>query len=256
MRWIKAIATAFSAFSRIPAPRVGWDDGALRLSIAFLPLVGIPVGLALWVWHTLCQSLEIGAVLFAAVSVALPVIITGGIHLDGFCDVCDALAANQSKERSLEILKDPHAGAFAVIRLCVYMLLNFGLLHELYLRNCAGIFAVYFISRCFSAACALTLPNARSEGMLAAFTAKTNRLEAGSLLTAQCVLGLAAWIWLTFPAGLSSLVLCAFTTVWYRSVVRRRFGGATGDATGYYQQITELALLLGLLIGDVLTKCI
>lgn len=50
----------------------------------------------------------------------MPVWVTGGIHLDGYADTCDALASYGDREKKLEILKDPHCGAFAVIRLCSY----------------------------------------------------------------------------------------------------------------------------------------
>ena len=55
----------------------------------------------------------------------IPVWITGGIHLDGYADTCDALSSYGDREKKLEILKDPHCGAFAVIRLCSYFLAYF-----------------------------------------------------------------------------------------------------------------------------------
>ncbi len=70
----------------------------------------------------------------------IPVWITGGIHLDGYADTCDALSSYGDREKKLEILKDPHCGAFAVIRLCSYFLAYFCPVHlcEFYTpRGCA-----------------------------------------------------------------------------------------------------------------------
>ena len=53
----------------------------------------------------------------------LPLLVTGGIHLDGFLDVADARSSHQSRARKLEILKDSHVGAFAVIAMGCYLLL-------------------------------------------------------------------------------------------------------------------------------------
>lgn len=62
-----------------------------------------------------------------AVLCLLPAAVTGGIHLDGYCDTVDALASHGTPARRQEILKDPHIGAFGVIRLCGYFLLSFAL---------------------------------------------------------------------------------------------------------------------------------
>ena len=56
----------------------------------------------------------------AVVLVLVPVIVTGGIHVDGLLDTSDALSSWRDREKRLEILKDSHAGAFAVITACVY----------------------------------------------------------------------------------------------------------------------------------------
>ena len=47
--------------------------------------------------------------------------------MDGLCDTADALASHQTREKKLEILKDSHTGAFAVIGCCAYLLLTFAL---------------------------------------------------------------------------------------------------------------------------------
>ena len=58
--------------------------------------------------------------------VLLPVLVTGGIHMDGFLDTTDALSSWQPREKKLEILKDSHAGAFAIIMGCSYFVLALG----------------------------------------------------------------------------------------------------------------------------------
>ena len=64
---------------------------------------------------------------FIAVALVLvPVIVTGGIHVDGLLDTSDALSSWRDREKRLEILKDSHAGAFAVITACVYFLTMYG----------------------------------------------------------------------------------------------------------------------------------
>lgn len=255
MRWIRAVILTFSTYTRIPMPQVKWDDDAAKLAIAFLPLAGVLVGATLWVWSILCGVLGFSPVLFAAIATILPIFITGGIHMDGYCDTADALMSWQNKERRLEILKDPHVGAFALIRYGVYILVCFGLFHELYLLgSLSGIGFLYPLSRVFAAWSALTMPNARKEGMLAAFTEKADRRKTSATLVLLTVLVLAGWLYFTFPGGLIGFALCLTATIWYRRMAMKNFGGVTGDTTGFYLQTTELVLLAGLLIGEVIAK--
>jgi len=253
MRWIRAVVLAFSTYTRIPMPQGKWDEDAMKLCIAFLPLVGVVIGCAVWVLQILCHALGFSAVLFAAFAVVIPILITGGIHMDGYCDTSDALASWQDKERRLEILKDPRVGAFALIRFVVYILVCFALFYELYTREIiVGIGLLYPLSRCFTVWSAMTMPNARKDGMLAAFAEKAGHHQAVVVLTVLSVLAAAGWVWATFPQGLAGLVLCLPVTLWYRSMTMKRFGGVTGDTTGYYLQTLELTFLAGLLIGGVI----
>ena len=253
MHWVRAVMLAFSTYTRIPMPQIKWDDDAMKLAIAFLPLVGVVVGGAVWLWRLICIYFEISAILFAVIALALPVVITGGIHIDGYCDTSDALASCLDKGRKLEILKDPRIGAFALIRFCVYTLINFGLLYELYMREYhTGFLLLYVVSRCLAAWSAMTMPNARKDGMLAAFTENTDRKKAVITLTILTVLGFCGWGLLTFPYGFSGFALCIPVTVWYRRMALKQFGGVTGDTTGYYLQIIELTLIAGVLVGGML----
>ncbi len=122
MRYLKACIIAFATYSRLPMPRVAWERRNLELAPAFLPLVGAVIagGEFLLFWGG--GLLGLPAVVLALLAAALPILVTGGIHLDGFLDTKDALHSYKSREEKLEILKDSHVGAFAVIRLALYLL--------------------------------------------------------------------------------------------------------------------------------------
>ena len=112
-------------YSKIPMPKPSWDDRDMEYVFCFFPLVGVAVGAVFLLWWKLALWLGLSAVMTAAGCVILPLLITGGIHLDGFCDTSDALASHQSRERKLEILKDSNIGAFALIDCAVYLLALF-----------------------------------------------------------------------------------------------------------------------------------
>ena len=115
---LQTIAVAFAMFSAVPVPQFEWNAKNMRYALCAFPLIGVVIG-ALW---CLCGALPLPAMAKAAGFCLLPVWVTGGIHLDGYADTCDALSSYGDTAQKLEILKDPHCGAFAVIRLCSYFI--------------------------------------------------------------------------------------------------------------------------------------
>lgn len=123
MTVLQTIAVAFAMFSAVPVPQFDWNEKNMRYSLCAFPLVGVLCG-ALWY---VCASLPLPAMVRAAGFCLIPVWVTGGIHLDGYADTCDALCSYGDTQKKLDILKDPHCGAFAVIRLCSYFVAYFAL---------------------------------------------------------------------------------------------------------------------------------
>ena len=124
---LETLCVAFSLYSRLPMPQIQWTAANMRWALCALPLVGAAAGLAMLLWNGLALRLGLGLPLRAAGLLLAPVLVTGGIHLDGFCDACDALASHADTPKKLEIMKDPHAGAFALIGLACYFAFYFGL---------------------------------------------------------------------------------------------------------------------------------
>ena len=113
---LETVCVAFAMFSALPVPHVDWNERNMRYAMAAFPLVGAVIG-ALW---CVCGLLPLPDMLKAAGFCLIPVAATGGIHLDGFADTSDALSSYGDREKKLAILKDPHCGAFAVIRLRLF----------------------------------------------------------------------------------------------------------------------------------------
>ena len=183
MRFVHALVIAFSTYSRIPVPQVEWSEENRKYSMCFFPLIGAVIGLLLWGWLRLCDALSIGPVLKGAAGALLPILVTGGIHMDGFMDTSDAQASWQAKERRLEILKDSHVGAFAVLGCAGYLLLHAALLSEASAASGALLCCVFVLSRALSAWAMATFRSARPQGMLDAFAQAAHR----RMVTVSCV---------------------------------------------------------------------
>lgn len=245
-------AIAFSTYSRIPMPQVEWSEENMRHTLAFFPLVGAAVGAAFWGADALCRLLELGDVLRAAVLTALPAIVTGGIHLDGYCDTVDALASHAPREKKLLILKDSSAGAFAVIWCCVWFALYFGLLTEL--ESGATVAACFVLSRSFSALAIERLPSARPlsgprSGMGASLK-KSSRFPWWVLGAYLLVWAGTVWLWGELLPGLAALAAAVCFYFVYKAVALKQFGGFTGDLAGWFLQVCELVMLLAAVLAE------
>lgn len=253
MRWIQSLLVALSTYSALPMPQFPWNRQNMKYAICFFPAVGVLLGGALLGWYRLSLALDAGGVLFAAVSTGLPVFLTGGIHMDGFMDTVDALASHQPREKKLEILKDPHCGAFAVLYCGVYLLLDFGLFYALFaVQKVAVCGLVFVLSRALSALCALRMPSARKAGMLGAFTEDAPKKSAAAAMAFLSLAAALGMLWLSPLSGGCGVLFALFAALAYRFMAKRQFGGATGDTAGFFLQVCELAAMAGIWIGGKL----
>ena len=253
MRILRSMCIALSTYSRIPVPQVEWSDENMRYSLCFFPLVGVVIGGLLMLWLRLCDALQIGALLRGAGGCAIAVLVSGGIHLDGFCDTSDALASYGEREQRLEILRDTHVGAFAVIRFGLYLLLLAGALGELRANRAGWIAALGFVlSRAMSGLGVVTLLGARKKGFLQSFAdAAQGQIVRGVLLgtAAACAL---AMILLAPGVGLAAVAAAVGCFIFYRAMAYKHFGGITGDLAGWFLCLAEVAVALIAAIGGKL----
>ena len=99
MKILKSIVIAFSLYSRIPMPHFDWEEDEYNLAIAFLPLVGAAIGLISYCLFFVCVRLGLPLIATMAVMTLVPLIVTGGFHVDGFMDVQDARNSFQDREK-------------------------------------------------------------------------------------------------------------------------------------------------------------
>ena len=252
---MKSLIIAFAMYSKIPMPRVEWDKRSLSWALCCFPLVGVVIGAALYLWLSLTDLLGLAA-LKAAGAVAIPLLLSGAIHLDGFCDTCDALSSHQSRERKLEILKDSHTGAFAIICCCLYFLLFYAAWREVETKGVDLIFLCLSpaLSRCFSGLAAVSWPNARGSGLLATFTQPMDAKKARVVLILAILALMGAMGFLAADAGrwyaLALPGAALLTFLYYRLMAMKQFGGITGDTEGFFVQVCECAMVLALVLGQ------
>lgn len=115
---------AWGMFCAIPCPVKKWDQAKYPGMLLCTPLIGLLIG-AIWAaFGYVAYRFHLGFV-GAALLCALPSILSGFIHLDGYMDCADAVLSRRDLEKRREILKDSHVGSFAVICLALWLLFGF-----------------------------------------------------------------------------------------------------------------------------------
>lgn len=245
MKALRSVALAFTMFSRLPMPKVAWREDNMAYALGALPLVGLLIGLLLPLWQYLCALLACGPLLRAVGLTLLPLLISGGLHLDGLADTADALASHALPERKREILKDPHCGAFAVIAIVAYLLLFLALAAELPARPLWLLLPLPVLSRALTAIATLTFPSCGQQGLADAFRAAASK---GALIAALlwAAAAAAALIWLEPLRGAAICGAAVLSFVYVRRLALRQFGGISGDVAGFLLQLSELLMLAAL----------
>lgn len=252
---LKSLISAFSMYSKIPMPEIEWSEENHRYSLCFFPLIGAVTGFFEYLWGAFCLYYQVGTLLYSAIAVIIPVIITGGIHLDGFCDVLDAKYSYADREKKLEIMKDSRVGAFALIGLAVYFILQFGLYSEISSEYAfMSVNIIFIISRALSGIGAVTLKCAKKSGTLQSFSEPADRKITLTVLIFIYILCIAFLIYSDKISGIAAASVSILSFIYYRNFAYKTFGGITGDLAGYFLQICEISMLASIVFCDIFER--
>ncbi|MDO4616942.1 MAG: adenosylcobinamide-GDP ribazoletransferase [Lachnospiraceae bacterium] len=247
---------AFSMYSKIPMPMADWNKENMKYAMCFFPLIGLVIGALEFGWWNLMLWLDFGTIFRAAGMVLIPILVTGGIHLDGLLDTADALSSWRERERRLEILKDSHAGAFAVIIGLAFMTACIGGASEVTGEAVPSLCFSFAIARCLSALSVENFPNANPKGTAAAFGSNSYRRRVNLTMIVYLVLFCGAAILLQPVLGIVMTAAAFAAWGWYYRMAMKYFGGITGDLAGCFTCVSEMAMLLAVVIVNGIMRAL
>ena len=216
-----------------------WTAEDFGRSTRFFPLVGLVLGIcySLAAW-TLVSVLGMRA-LTAALLLILPLLLTGGLHADGFMDTADGVFSGRERERKLAIMKDSRVGSFGVVAFVLLMFLQFALLLDMSpLLLVSAFFVMPIIGRMAMVLAVSCFPYARADGMGKTFADMANRRTVAIAAVTTSVL--------VIPIGLLATLALVIGVVFTLLFCRRMtaiLGGVTGDVYGAATVLTETIVL-------------
>ena len=238
-------------------PYSEWKEENMSYAMCFFPWIGAVSGVVTYAVYALKTCLEGKGICFhelfwIVILVLIPVFITGGIHMDGFLDTEDALHSHQSKERKLEILKDSHTGAFAIISCVVYFIAYIGIYSSVSERSVRMIGISFMLSRTLSGLSVICFPQARKKGMAAEFSGNASKRNTRIVLFIYLIL---LGIWMITAGGIigaAGVLTAGVVFAYYHHMCMAQFGGMTGDLAGYFLQLCEIAMAFVMVAADVI----
>ncbi|AXK32794.1 adenosylcobinamide-GDP ribazoletransferase [Streptomyces armeniacus] len=256
---------AFGTLTVLPVRVPRWDRTAARGGMLCAPVAGAVVGLAAAALGGVLLLLGSGPLVAAVGTVAVPAVLTRGLHLDGLADVADGLGSGKPADDALRIMKQSDIGPFGVLTLVLVLLAQTAAVAELYAEGWA-VGATAAAVAALTARTSLTLasregvPAARPEGLGAAVAGTVPVRAAYGAAAAVAVLAALAGAPLAGDGAYAGVPAAA---VAYAAAVvlslacgelllrhcRRRFGGVTGDVYGALAETTATAALVVLTLG-------
>ena len=245
---LRSLAIAISMYSRIPMPQFEWKEKDMRYAICFFPVVGLIIGIIEYLFWILGRSIYASDMVKACIFIAIPLMVTGGIHADGFIDTSDAFCSFQDKEKKLEIMKDPHVGAFGILRFIILLLIYLGFANQAFdvcvRRQFYCIFASFILARSLSGLAAVTLKSAKTGGTLQSFIKDSNRNMAAGILACQAIVIFIFMFIANWKTALGFLICSVLGYIYYIHRTSKQLGGITGDTEGWYLCIQETAYMV------------
>ena len=234
---LTALMMAWGTYLAIPCPYKVWDDALRPWQIVCLPPVGLVVG-GIW---ALCAGIfaKLGftGFLAAAILAAVPFLVTGFFHLDGFLDCCDAILSRRDLATRQKILKDSRVGAFAVVSAVLLFLLWRALL------------LIPVVTRCMAGVAVETFAPMQTSQYAGSFAAGKTKTQRRILLGMYIAVMLVVFLWLfSKPSCALAVAWAGLTTILACRLARRNLGGMSGDIAGFSITLGELSGLLILAI--------
>jgi len=234
-------ALKFLTIIRLPWPRETSPE-ELGRSIAYFPVVGFVIGLIL-VGLNLLLSLILPPPVVNVLLVVFLVVISGGLHLDGFIDTCDGIAGHKTTEERWQVMHDSRVGGFGIIGACCLLLVKYVSLNSVpppLLMMTLVLMPV--VSRWAMVYAVFAYPYARPSGLGMVFKQGVSWLR--FVVATLIALAVAIILAQSELAGLAIMLGIWVMTMAMASYLKRKFSGLTGDTYGAVNEVAEVCVLI------------
>ncbi|MFC1992284.1 adenosylcobinamide-GDP ribazoletransferase [Chloroflexota bacterium] len=209
-------------------------------SVGYFPVVGLIIGLILvslnWLFRLVLPLSITNALLLAVL-----VILTGALHLDGLADTCDGLAGHKAVEDRWRIMRDSRVGGFGVVAIVLILLIKYVSLNGIPGTLLIVSLVLMPVVGRWAMTCAIfAYPYARPSGLGKVFKEGTRWPE---FIVATIITIIVATLSMKL-IGLVILAIVSIIIMVLATYFKRTFAGLTGDNYGAINEISEASVLI------------
>lgn len=231
---------ALQFLTRIPIPAIQFNERHnFTKCVKYYPLIGLLIGIILAAFYFLLFDHLPSLVLSAGLTI-LSILISGGLHLDGFMDTVDGIMSGTNEERMLEIMKDSRVGAHSVWAVVSLLIVKFSLLASIpHSFMLTGLLLMPVVARWTVVFSMSFWPYGRQRGLGKMFLDGNHQLS----YAINTLLIFALSYWLLGKEIILILVLVTGVITLFNTTVAKKLSGLTGDVYGAVIEITEVVFL-------------
>lgn len=216
-----------------------------KYMLLILPLIGVVLGAVMYAFCMICLKFGFGQSFFALIGAVIPILITGGVNMAGFMKTTDALRNARSVEKRLEMMKDVHAGIYAVIAAAAYYMLYAGGLVMIWKDRQLLLLGIgYVISGTLGGMAVAWFPETKSKESPYTFASKSEKQVFRIFLSLILVLCFGTCIMFSTIMGMLEALLCMWIWTFYYYMSKKCFGGISAELTGFFMALCELLVVL------------
>lgn len=231
---------------------VPWNKKYAKTAVYFFPFTGVVLGALLSAqYYFFSQYTSVSIAFLSLWIMFFTILYSGGLHIDGWMDISDAIGSHRDREKKLEILKDSRVGAFAVLSLFFLLAFRFLFIFEVMsdqsFFHSAYLFSVPILARVGMMLLLIWTPSAARSGMAYAF--KQHIQMRDSIFSFIYCFGLLFLLY--WQTSLSLFFICCILTgitilfvLFFGFTCKKQFGGITGDMLGAVTEGCETLLWL------------
>lgn len=232
-------------------------DENMGSSMVYFPIVGIIIGFILMAIYEITNyffSIEKFFILIAMLIVLVEVLVTGGLHVDGFGDTFDGLFSYRPKDRILEIMKDPTMGTNGILAIIFLIIIKVAGVYLAMETNIIwAIFSMPVVGRLSSLIMSYKSISARPKGMGELFIGKCNliNLFAAIIVTFTTVIIssfiFSGDIFISLKASLA-IIASIIVGLLIRWEAYKKIDGVTGDILGCSIEMGEIVFIISTIL--------
>lgn len=243
---INSFLFTLTTFTRIPGLKVEFSENNTKYLFLFFPLIGLIIGGLTFLFYLLINLFIDETFIKALLLIAFNIIITGGIHLDGFLDSMDAISSHRSKAEKKVIIKDSLLGAFSLINFSVLMIVLFSALY--YLIKLDLVFLIIIIPLLSRTFLLFVIKNSKleSDDLIGFFTSTFILKNSYLIMFIYLIIGLIIVLLFNF-SWLVYLIVCALLLLFsfiYLKYYQLHFDKLNGDLCGCFICIGEVVAII------------